>query len=61
LGWKPKVKFKDLVRIMVNEDLKRWKKFLNGDFFPWDAPMYPSESKIISRMGSGKFKTRGRR
>jgi len=61
LGWKPKVKFKDLVRIMVNEDLKRWKKFLNGDFFPWDASMYPSESKITSRMGSGKFKTIGKR
>ncbi|MHA7646452.1 GDP-mannose 4,6-dehydratase [Nitrosopumilus sp. S4] len=49
LGWKPKIKFKKLVKIMVNEDIKRWKKFLKGDFFPWDAPMYPSESKITTR------------
>lgn len=49
LRWKPKVKFTDLVKIMINEDLKRWKKFLDGEFFPWDAPMYPSESKIVGR------------
>ncbi len=49
LKWKPKTKFKELVKIMVNADLKRWEKFQNGEFFPWDAPMYPSESKIIGR------------
>ena len=56
LGWKPKVKFKDLVKIMIKEDMKRWKLFLDGESFPWDAPMYPSESKITSRMGSQKRK-----
>jgi GDPmannose 4,6-dehydratase len=49
LNWKPKTKFKELVKIMVKEDLKRWKKFLDGEFFPWDAPMYPSEAKISGR------------
>ena len=51
LGWKPKIKFKELVKIMVKEDYKRWKRFLDGEFFPWDAPMYPSESKMITRKG----------
>jgi GDPmannose 4,6-dehydratase len=58
LKWKPKTKFKELVKIMVNEDLKRWKKFLNGEVFPWDAPMYPSESKMISRKGKINIKTK---
>jgi GDPmannose 4,6-dehydratase len=49
LKWKPKTKFKELVKIMVKEDLKRWKKFSDGEFFPWDAPMYPSEAKISGR------------
>jgi len=26
LGWQPKVKFKDLVKMMVDEDIKRLKK-----------------------------------
>ncbi len=49
LGWKPKVKFEKLVEIMVNEDVKKWKMFLDGKSFPWDAPLYPSESPIITR------------
>lgn len=49
LGWKPKVKFDKLVEIMVKEDLNRWKKWLSGERFPWDAPNYPSEDKILSR------------
>jgi GDPmannose 4,6-dehydratase len=36
LGWKPKVKFKKLVKIMVEEDLKRWEGWLKGERFPWD-------------------------
>ena len=50
LGWEPKVKFDELVRIMVNEDLKRWERWLNGEKFPWDAPNYPSEMNIITRV-----------
>jgi len=49
LGWEPKTKFEDLVKIMVDEDLKRWKMWLDGKAFPWDAPNYPTESRILSR------------
>ena len=49
LGWKPKTKFKQLVKIMVKEDLNRWERWLNGEKFPWDAPNYPSEAKILTR------------
>jgi len=50
LGWQPKVTFSKLIEIMVNEDASRWKRYLNGERFPWDAPNYPSENTIISRM-----------
>jgi len=50
LNWKPKITFKKLVEIMLNEDLDRWKQFLDGKTFPWDAPAYPSESNIITRL-----------
>jgi hypothetical protein len=43
---------------MLNEDLKRWKMFLDGKTFAWDAPLYPSESKIITR--SSKENTRSK-
>ena len=36
LGWHPEVKFDQLVEIMVNEDMIRWKRHLNGESFPWD-------------------------
>ena len=49
LGWKPKTKFDMLVKLMVQEDLKRWKKWKKGEQFPWDAPMYPSEANIMTR------------
>jgi len=62
LGWKPKVKFEKLVEIMVNEDVKKWKMFLDGKSFPWDAPLYPSESKLITRESrenkKAKFRTK---
>ncbi len=48
-GWSPKVKFAELVKIMVKEDLSRWQRWQNGERFPWDAPNYPSEDKIISK------------
>ena len=50
LGWKPKITFEKLVKIMLDEDIKRWKMFLDGKTFPWDAPLYPSESKFITRL-----------
>jgi len=49
LGWKPKTKFRQLVKIMVREDLDRWEKWIGGEKFPWDAPNYPSEYKIMTR------------
>ena len=58
LRWTPKIKFHKLVEIMLNEDLKRWKMFLDGKTFAWDAPLYPSESKIITR--SSKENTRSK-
>ena len=49
LGWEPKIKFDELVKIMVNEDLSRWERWQSGERFPWDAPNYPNEARIISR------------
>jgi GDPmannose 4,6-dehydratase len=49
LGWEPRTKFKKLVKIMVKEDLDRWERWINGEKFPWDAPNYPSEAKILTR------------
>lgn len=49
LGWTPKTRFKELVELMVNEEIKRWERWNNGDSFPWDAPLYPSELKVITR------------
>lgn len=49
LDWSPKVKFEELVKIMVDEDLNRWQRWQGGQRFPWDAPNYPSENRILSR------------
>ena len=49
IGWEPKTTFKQLVKIMVEEDLNRWQRWLNGEKFPWDAPNYPSEATILTR------------
>ena len=52
-GWTPKTTFEDLVKIMLDEDLKKWKMFVDGKTFPWDAPLYPNELRLITRK-SGK-------
>lgn len=49
LGWKPRIKFNELVEIMVKEEVNRWKRWLNGERFAWDAPDYPSENRILTR------------
>ena len=49
LGWKPKVKFDELVEVMVKEDLNRWERWQNGERFPWDALNYPNEANILTR------------
>jgi GDPmannose 4,6-dehydratase len=49
LGWEPRTRFEKLVELMVKEDLSRWSRWLRGERFPWDAPSYPSENKILTR------------
>ena len=49
LKWEPKVKFDEIVNIMVNADLERWQRWQDGERFPWDAPNYPSNINIITR------------
>jgi len=49
LKWEPKIKFDELIEIMVNEDLSRWEGWQNGERFPWDAPNYPNEARILTR------------
>lgn len=53
LGWEPKTSFEKLVKIMVKADVERWGRVLKGEWFPWDAPNYPSEAKIITRSLKG--------
>ena len=48
-NWKPKTKFEKLVKILVDEDIKRWTLFKEGKHFPWDAFNYIDENKILSR------------
>jgi len=50
IKWKPKVKFKELVQIMVDADLDRWSRWQKGEKFPWDAPNYPNEEKTLFRI-----------
>ncbi len=54
LKWKPKITFKKLVKMMVDTELKRWNDFLDGKTFPWDAPLYPDQSKLITRLSRKK-------
>lgn len=49
LHWEPKVRFNELVKILVKKDLERWERYLKGEHFPWDAANYPNEAKIITR------------
>lgn len=49
LGWKHRVKFDELVEIMVKADINRWKRWFDGERFPWDAPYYPTETTILTR------------
>jgi len=49
LGWKPEVKFNQLVEIMVKEDLNRWNRWQRGEHFPWDASHHVNEARILTR------------
>jgi len=49
LSWEPKTDFKTLVKIMVESDLEKWKRWQKGDKFAWDAPYYDESNLITSR------------
>jgi GDPmannose 4,6-dehydratase len=42
LDWEPSVTFDNLVKIMVDADLDRWKAYQEGRHIHWDALNYPS-------------------
>ncbi len=49
IGWEPKTKFKELVKIMLIADLERWQKYKRGEIFPWDAPNFPENINYLTR------------
>ena len=49
LRWRPRTTFKQLVKIMVEEDIARWQRWLKGEQFPWDAAMSGEDSYVLSR------------
>ena len=49
LGWEPKVKFDQLVEIMVREDMERWERWLNGERFAWDVPNFQLTNNKIRK------------
>ncbi len=46
LGWSPKTDFKNLVKIMVMEDMARWERWLKKEYVPWDAIFVGNNSNI---------------
>lgn len=46
LGWKPKTTFKKLVKIMVEEDINRWERWLKKEYQPWDAAVSGEDSFV---------------
>jgi len=49
LGWKPKTKFKKLIKIMVEEDISRWQRWQKKEYFPWDAYTSGDDSAFITK------------
>jgi len=49
LGWKPKTMFKKLIKIMVEEDISRWERWLKGEHFFWDAITAGEDSHILRK------------
>lgn len=54
LHWKPKTSFEQLVKLMVEEDLRRWNLFIDGNKIVWDAPAYDNVIKIANARYSVK-------
>lgn len=51
LKWSPTTTFKQLVKIMVDEDIARWQRWTRGEYFPWDAGMAGEDSVAFRRRG----------
>ena len=49
LNWSPKTCFKKLVKIMVEEDMLRWQRWLKGEYFPWDAATSGEDSFVLKQ------------
>ncbi len=49
LGWEPKTKFNELVKLMVDADLKRWEAHLRGESLAWDALNHPGHVSYLYR------------
>lgn len=49
LGWRPKTRFKDLIKIMVDKDIERWQRWQKGEHFPWDAATSGEDSYVIAK------------
>lgn len=47
--WNPLTSFKELIESMAFADHDRWRRRIDGEVFPWDAPSYPSESIFLTR------------
>ena len=59
LGWKPKTTFKKLVKIMVEEDIQRWQRWIKGEQFPWDAATSGEDSFVISKKRTNSSQQKG--
>ena len=50
LAWSPRTNFKKLVKIMVEEDISRWERWLKGEYFPWDAGTSGTDSFVLKNI-----------
>ncbi|REJ67307.1 MAG: GDP-mannose 4,6-dehydratase [Planctomycetota bacterium] len=49
IGWSPQTTFEELVRLMVEEDIRRWQDHQSGKTFPWDAFNYADDMTLVQR------------
>ena len=49
LKWKPKYSFNDLIRIMVEADIDRWQRYMDGERFAWDAPNDNNWDRLLTK------------